>query len=121
MDDAKEEDSKALEDLVKRPCWHAINNALPFIVARHWGEMVEDSDGRMKCGPSFSIDKQDIKLTLLMANAQMAFQKHFFLDLDKFSPTILEQKVCQPTNIFYQPYSIFLPIVQSYLQYSRGI
>ena len=81
MDDAKEEDSKALEDLVKRPCWHAINNALPFIVARHWGEMVEDSDGRMKCGPSFSIDKQDIKLTLLMANAQMAFQKHFFLPI----------------------------------------
>lgn len=81
MEDAKEEDSKALEDLVKRPCWHAINNALPFIVSRHWGEMVEDSDGLMKCGPGFATDKIDRRLTLLMANAQMAFQKHFFLPI----------------------------------------
>lgn len=80
MEDAKEEDSKALEDLVKRPCWHAINHALPFIVSRHWGEMVEDN-GRMKCGPSFATDKIDRKLTLLLANAQMAFQKHFFLSI----------------------------------------
>ena len=81
MEDAKEEGSKALEDLVKRPCWHAVNHALPFIVSRHWGEMVEDSDGRMKCGPSFAIDKTDVRLTLLMANAQMAFQKYFFLPI----------------------------------------
>ena len=28
----------------QRPCWHAINYALPYIVNRHWGEMVETDD-----------------------------------------------------------------------------
>ena len=79
MNDAKEEDSKALEDLVKRPCWHAINYALPFIVSRHWDQMVEDEDGYMKCGPGFATDHVDRKLTLLLAKAQLAFQKYFFL------------------------------------------
>lgn len=79
MNDAREENSQALEDLCKRPCWHAVNFALPFIVSRHWDQMVDDEDGRKKCGPAFATDRIDRKLTLLLVNAQMAFQKHFFL------------------------------------------
>jgi len=78
MLDAKEEDSKALEDLVKRPCWIAINLALPFIVVRHWDQMVEDG-GRMVCGPDFKTDKIDRELVLTLCDAQFAFQQHFFL------------------------------------------
>jgi hypothetical protein len=78
MMDAKEENSKALEDLVKRPCWIAINLALPYIVVRHWDQMVEE-DGRMKCGPDFKTDKYDRELVLTLCDAQFAFQQHFFL------------------------------------------
>jgi len=78
MIDAKEEDSKPLEDLVKRPCWVAVNLALPFIVARHWDQMVEQ-DGRMVCGPDFKTDKIDRELVLTLCDAQFAFQQHFFL------------------------------------------
>ena len=81
MKDAQEEDSKALEDMVKRPCWHAINYVLPFVVSRHWDQMVKDEDGRMKCGTGFAVDKYDKKLALLIANAHMAFQQYFFLSL----------------------------------------
>ena len=81
MADAAEEDSKAMEDLVKRPCWHAINYALPFIVSRHWDQMVKDEDGRMKCGSGFVTDKYDKRLALLIANAHLAFQQHFFLGI----------------------------------------
>lgn len=77
MADAKENDDLAEEDLVKRPCWHAINFALPFIVCRHWDKMVEDN-GKWKCGPDFKVDKKDIQLALLIANAQLAFQEYFF-------------------------------------------
>lgn len=78
MMDAKEENSKAMEDLVKRPCWIAINLALPFIVVRHWNQMVEE-DGRMVCGPDFKTDKTDRELVLALCDAQYAFQQHFFL------------------------------------------
>ena len=78
MMDAKEENSKAMEDLVKRPCWIAINLALPFIVVRHWNQMVEE-DGRMVCGPEFKTDKTDRELVLALCDAQFAFQQHFFL------------------------------------------
>lgn len=78
MMDAKEENSKAMEDLVKRPCWIAINLALPFIVVRHWNQMVEE-DGRMVCGPDFKTDKTDRDLVLTLCDAQFAFQQHFFL------------------------------------------
>lgn len=77
MADAKENDNLAEEDLVKRPCWHAINFVLPFVLTRHWDKMVEDN-GRWKCGPDFKVDKTDIKLALLIANAQLAFQEYFF-------------------------------------------
>lgn len=78
MLDAKENNSKAEEDLVKRPCWHGINYALPYIVARHWDKMVQDSDGRYKCGPDFEIDKKDVELAVFICNCQFTFQHYFF-------------------------------------------
>ena len=77
MADAKENDDLAEEDLVKRPCWHAINFALPFVVSRHFDKMVEDN-GKWKCGPDFAVDKTDVKLALLIANAQLAFQEYYY-------------------------------------------
>ena len=77
MEDAKENQSRAEEDLLKRPCWHAVNYVLPFVVSRHWCMMQEDN-GRMKCGPDFMPDKIDRDLALLICNAQFSFQKYFF-------------------------------------------
>lgn len=77
MDDAREDQDYAEEDLIKRPCWHGINFALPFIVSRHWDQMEQDGDGRYKCGPDFKTDKYDIQLALLIAKAQLAFQEHY--------------------------------------------
>jgi hypothetical protein len=77
MADVKENDSCAEEDLVKRPCWHAANYSLPFIISRHWNQMVEDSDGHYKCGPDFKVDKIDVRLAILIANAQLAFQEYY--------------------------------------------
>lgn len=77
MADAGEDQDLAEEDLVKRPCWHAINFVLPFVVSRHWDKMVKDDDGRWKCGPDFKVDQTDIKLSLLIANTQLAFQEFY--------------------------------------------
>ena len=77
MADVKENDSCAEEDLVKRPCWHSANYSLPFIMSRHFHQMVEDSDGHYKCGPDFKVDKTDIRLAILIANAQLAFQEYY--------------------------------------------
>jgi len=76
MADAGEDNDMAEEDLIKRPCWHAINYALPFIVSRHWKQMVDDN-GHWKCGADFKPDKTDIRLVILIANAQLAFQRYF--------------------------------------------
>ena len=76
MTDAGEDKDYAEEDLVKRPCWHAINFVLPFVVCRHWDKMVEDN-GRWKCGPDFKVDKTDVRLAILIANAQLAFQEYY--------------------------------------------
>ena len=78
MIDAKEEGSRALEDTLKRPCWIALNLALPGIIVRHWDKMIEDG-GRMVCGPDFKTDKIDRELVLALCDAQFAFQQHFFL------------------------------------------
>ena len=43
--------------------------------------MVKDEDGRMKCGSGFATDKYDKRLALLIANAHLAFQQHFFLGI----------------------------------------
>ena len=77
MADAGEDNDLAEEDLVKRPCWHAINFVLPFVVSRHWDKMVQDTDGRWKCGPDFKVDQKDVRLAILIANAQLAFQEHY--------------------------------------------
>lgn len=77
MADAGEDQDLAQEDLVKRPCWHAINFVLPFVVTRHWDKMVQDEDGRWICGPDFKVDQTDVRLALLIANTQLAFQEHF--------------------------------------------
>lgn len=77
MDDARENQSLADEDLLKRPCWHGINYALPFIVSRHWDMMI-DEGGRFACGTGFKTDKTDRELALLICNAQYTFQQHFF-------------------------------------------
>ena len=77
MDDAGEDHDYAQEDLVKRPCWHAINFVLPFVVVRHWDKMVQDTDGKWKCGPDFKVDQKDVRLAILIANAQLAFQEHY--------------------------------------------
>ena len=77
MEDAGEDKDYAEEDLVKRPCWHAINFVLPFVVSRHWDKMVQDTDGRWKCGPDFKVDQKDVRLAILIANAQLAFQEHY--------------------------------------------
>ena len=77
MADAGEDHDLAEEDLVKRPCWHAINFVLPFVVSRHWDKMVQDTDGKWKCGPDFKVDQKDVRLAILIANAQLAFQEHY--------------------------------------------
>ena len=79
MKDAEEEHSFALEDMCKRPIWVALNIALCFIVSRHWSEMVQDTDGRWKCGPDFAVDKTDVAFTLAVCDAQYAFQQYFAL------------------------------------------
>lgn len=76
MLDAKENDSKAEEDILKRCCWVGAHNTLPFIVSRHWDQMVEDG-GKYKCGPDFKIDKTDVRLALLVTSAQHAFQEYY--------------------------------------------
>ena len=77
--DAEENDrSYALEDMVKRPYWHGMNYSLPFVISRHWDQMVEDG-GRYKCPDDFKTDRYDRQLALLIVNAHYAFQQHFFL------------------------------------------
>ena len=77
MEDAKENNSKCEEDMIKRPCWHACNYVLAYVVSRHWDKMVEDG-GRYKCGEDFQPDKYDVQLALLIAKAQLAFQEYYF-------------------------------------------
>lgn len=81
MKDAEEEQSLALEDMCKRPIWVALNLALPYIVSRHWSQMIQDSDGRWKCGPDFAVDKIDVAFTLAVCDAQFAFQQYFALSV----------------------------------------
>lgn len=81
MDEAREEQSEVLEDLCKRPAWYGASLALPFIVSRHWSDMVQDEEGRFKCGAGFQLDKHDIDLALFIAQVQYDFQQYFFYEL----------------------------------------
>ena len=75
MEDAKENDSKADEMLLKRCAYHGLNFAAPFIVMRHWDKMHQDGD--YWCG-SFETDETDWKLAELIVNIQYACQRHYF-------------------------------------------
>ena len=75
MADAKENDSKADEMLLKRCAYHGLNFSAPFIVMRHWDKMHED--GNYWCG-EFETDATDWKLAELMVNIQYACQRYYF-------------------------------------------
>ena len=75
MEDAKENDSKADEMLLKRCAYHGLNFAAPFIVMRHWDCMKQD--GQYWCG-EFETDEVDWRLAELIVNIQYACQRHYF-------------------------------------------
>ena len=75
MADAKENDSKADEMLLKRCAYHGLNFAAPFIVMRHWADIHQD--GQYWCG-EFETDDVDWRLTELLVNIQYACQRHYF-------------------------------------------
>ena len=75
MEDAKENDSKADEMLLKRCAYHGLNFAVPFIVMRHWDKMKQD--GQYWCG-EFETDEVDWRLAELITNIQYACQRHYF-------------------------------------------
>ncbi len=98
--DAGEDHDFAQEDLVKRPNWHAANFALPYIVTRHWDKMVQDADGMWKCSPDFQVDKTDVRLALLIAKAQLAFQEFYCKSiLEKYYD---EKAAEQASNVRHQ-------------------
>ena len=78
MEDAKEDNSKAEEMLLKRCAYHGINFSAPFIVMRHWDKIHQD--GPYYCG-EFETDEVDWKLAELIVNIQYACQRHYFLAL----------------------------------------
>ena len=75
MADAKDNDSRADEMLLKRCAYHGLNFAAPFIVMRHWDAMQQEGD--YWCG-SFETDEIDWQLAELIVNMQYACQKHYF-------------------------------------------
>jgi len=75
MADAKDNDSKADEMLLKRCAYHGLNFSAPFIVMRHWEQMHQD--GEFWCG-EFETDAVDWKLAELIVNIQYACQRHYF-------------------------------------------
>ena len=75
MMDAKENDSKADEMLLKRCAYHGLNFSAPFIVMRHWDKMHQD--GTYWCG-EFETDEVDWHLAELIVNIQYACQRHYF-------------------------------------------
>ena len=75
MEDAKDNDSKADEMLLKRCAYHGLNFAAPFIVMRHWESLKKD--GQYWCG-EFETDEVDWRLAELITNIQFACQRHYF-------------------------------------------
>ena len=75
MMDAKENDSRADEMLLKRCAYHGLNFSAPFIVMRHWDKMHQDGD--YWCG-EFETDETDWRLAELIVNIQYACQRHYF-------------------------------------------
>jgi hypothetical protein len=75
MADAKDNESKADEMLLKRCAYHGINYSAPFIIMRHWGDLHQE--GEYWCG-EFKTDEIDDKLAELIVNIQFACQRHYF-------------------------------------------
>ena len=75
MMDAKENNSKADEMLLKRCGYHGLNFSAPFIVMRHWDHIHQD--GNYWCG-EFETDEVDWKLAELLVTIQYACQRHYF-------------------------------------------
>ena len=75
MLDAKENNSKADEMLLKRCAYHGLNFSAPFIVMRHWDMIHQDGD--YWCG-EFETDETDWRLAELIVNIQYACQRHYF-------------------------------------------
>ena len=75
MEDAKENESKADEMLLKRCAYHGLNFSAPFIVMRHWDQIKQD--GSYWCG-EFETDEKDWRLAELIVNIQYACQRHYF-------------------------------------------
>jgi len=75
MADAKDNDSRADEMLLKRCAYHGLNFAAPFIVMRHWDAF--SKDGELWSG-TFETDDTDWRLAELIVNMQYACQRHFF-------------------------------------------
>ena len=75
MMDAKENESKADEMLLKRCAYHGLNFSAPFIVMRHWDKMHQD--GQYWCG-EFETDEIDWRLAELITNIQYACQRYYF-------------------------------------------
>ena len=75
MEDAKENDSKADEMLLKRCAYHGLNFSVPYIVMRHWDKMRQE--GNYWCG-DFETDEVDWRLAELIVNMQYACQRHYF-------------------------------------------
>ena len=75
MEDAKENESRADEMLLKRCAYHGLNFSAPFIAMRHWDKMKQD--GNYWCG-EFETDDVDWKLAELIVNIQYVCQRHYF-------------------------------------------
>jgi hypothetical protein len=75
MEDAKENESKADEMLLKRCAYHGLNFSAPFIVMRHWEQLKKDGDFWYG---EFETDETDWRLAELLVNIQYACQRHFF-------------------------------------------
>ena len=75
MEDAKDNNSKADEMLLKRCAYHGLNFSSPFIVMRHWNQIRQD--GQYWCG-EFETDEVDWRLAELIVNIQYACQRHYF-------------------------------------------
>ena len=75
MADAKENNSKADEMLLKRCAYHGVNFAAPLIMMRHWDQL--NQDGKFWCG-TFETDDIDWQLVELIVTIQYACQRHYF-------------------------------------------
>ena len=75
MMDAKENESKADEMLLKRCAYHGLNFSAPFIVMRHWDQLKQDGDFWYG---EFETDDTDWRLAELIVNIQYACQRFYF-------------------------------------------